>query len=59
MGIKVAGSNPADVLLGVDTDSSKVKYSTDGTTWTDTAGGASVDEIINAVGNYEAQLAEI
>lgn len=62
MGVLIAGSNPAEVVLGIDEDTGAVKYSNDGKNWNDTAsngGGASTDDILNAVGNYEAQLAAI
>ena len=62
MSIKIAGSNPAEVLLGVDESTGAVHYSTDGSTWNATSGsngGANVDDILNAVGNYEEQLAQI
>ena len=63
MDIKIAGSNPAEVLLGVDESTGAVLYSTDGDEWKATKGsgstGPDVDDILNAVGNYEEQLAQI
>lgn len=61
MSVLVAGSNPAEVVLGIDSETKAVMYSNDGNTWnsTTTTGGASVDDVLNAVGNYEAQLAAI
>lgn len=62
MSIKIAGSKPTEVLLGVDESTGAVHYSTDGDTWNATSGsdgGVSVDDILNAVGNYEEQLSKI
>lgn len=61
MSVLVAGSNPAEVVLGIDSETKAVMYSNDGNTWnsTTTTGGTSVDDVLNAVGNYEEQLAQI
>ncbi len=64
MSILIAGSNPAEVILGVDEETKEVKYSVDGEEWNSTTGtggtgGASADDVLNAIGNYEAQLAAI
>jgi hypothetical protein len=63
MSIKIAGSNPAEVLLGVEETDGSVMYSTDGNTWNNTKGSVgeypTIDEIINAVAEYEEQLSQI
>ena len=62
MSIKIAGSKPSDVLLGIDDDTGSVHYSTDGDTWIATSGsggGATADDVLNAIGNYEEQLSTI
>lgn len=62
MDIKIAGSNPAEVVLGVDVTNNAVMYSTDGNTWNATSGstgGATADDVLNAIGNYEEQLSTI